>query len=156
MQKQITVIIERGGDGYVSLFPELDIASQGTVLRKRVIISGRLLNCSMKQPHPRKSRPVCTKKGISRRWTLLLGKLRILSGKDACAILSRRGFIEVGRRGSHVVTQKRLPDTTITVPVPGHVIVTHRRLGVHHTPVRYSKECVCSLDSTVDVFVKYA
>ena len=28
MQKQITVIIERGGDGYVSLFPELDIASQ--------------------------------------------------------------------------------------------------------------------------------
>jgi len=29
MQKQITVIIEREGDGYVSLCPELDIASQG-------------------------------------------------------------------------------------------------------------------------------
>lgn len=29
MQRQITAIIERHGDGYVSLCPELDIASQG-------------------------------------------------------------------------------------------------------------------------------
>ncbi|MBI5895528.1 MAG: type II toxin-antitoxin system HicB family antitoxin [Desulfobacterales bacterium] len=29
MLKQLTVIIEREGDGYVSLCPELDIASQG-------------------------------------------------------------------------------------------------------------------------------
>ncbi len=29
MQKQITAIIEREGEGYVSLCPELDIASQG-------------------------------------------------------------------------------------------------------------------------------
>lgn len=29
MQKQITVVIDREGDGYVSLCPELDIASQG-------------------------------------------------------------------------------------------------------------------------------
>ncbi|MCE5311826.1 MAG: type II toxin-antitoxin system HicB family antitoxin [Nitrospiraceae bacterium] len=29
MQKQLTAIIEREGNGYVSLCPELDIASQG-------------------------------------------------------------------------------------------------------------------------------
>ena len=29
MNKQFTAIIEREGDGYVSLCPELDIASQG-------------------------------------------------------------------------------------------------------------------------------
>ncbi len=29
MQKQLTAIIERDGDGYVALCPELDIASQG-------------------------------------------------------------------------------------------------------------------------------
>ena len=29
MKKQLTAIIEREGDGYVSLCPELDIASQG-------------------------------------------------------------------------------------------------------------------------------
>ncbi len=32
MQKQLTVIIEREGDGYVSLCPELDIASQGDTI----------------------------------------------------------------------------------------------------------------------------
>jgi len=49
-----------------------------------------------------------------------LGKLRIRSGKDVCAILSSHGFLEVRRKGSHIVMQKRLPDTTITVPVPDH------------------------------------
>jgi predicted RNase H-like HicB family nuclease len=29
MQKELTAIIEREGDGYVALCPELDIASQG-------------------------------------------------------------------------------------------------------------------------------
>jgi predicted RNase H-like HicB family nuclease len=29
MQRRLTAIIEREGDGYVSLCPELDIASQG-------------------------------------------------------------------------------------------------------------------------------
>jgi len=49
-----------------------------------------------------------------------LGRLRVLSGKQACHILSRYGFIEVRRRGSHIVMQKRLPNTTVTVPVPNH------------------------------------
>ena len=29
MQRQLTAIIEKEGDGYVSLCPELDVASQG-------------------------------------------------------------------------------------------------------------------------------
>ncbi|MGD2086989.1 MAG: type II toxin-antitoxin system HicA family toxin [Candidatus Aminicenantes bacterium] len=49
-----------------------------------------------------------------------MGKLRVLSGKDVCAILSRHGFMEVRRRGSHIVMQKKLPQSTITVPVPDH------------------------------------
>ena len=37
MSKQLTAIIEREGDGYVALCPELDIASQGdTVDEARV------------------------------------------------------------------------------------------------------------------------
>lgn len=32
MTKQLTVIIEREGDGYVALCPELDIASQGSTV----------------------------------------------------------------------------------------------------------------------------
>jgi len=34
MQKQLTVIIEREEDGYVSLCPELDIASQGDTIEE--------------------------------------------------------------------------------------------------------------------------
>jgi len=49
-----------------------------------------------------------------------LGKLRVLSGREACRILSQNGFQEVRRRGSHIVMQKRVSVSTITVPVPDH------------------------------------
>lgn len=32
MKQQLTAIIEREGDGYVSLCPELDVASQGDTI----------------------------------------------------------------------------------------------------------------------------
>jgi predicted RNA binding protein YcfA (HicA-like mRNA interferase family) len=44
----------------------------------------------------------------------------VLSGREVCHILSLNGFTEVRRRGSHVVMQKALPGTTLTVPVPLH------------------------------------
>jgi predicted RNase H-like HicB family nuclease len=34
MKKQLTAFIEREGDGYVSLFPELNIASQDDTIAK--------------------------------------------------------------------------------------------------------------------------
>ena len=49
-----------------------------------------------------------------------MGKLRVLSGKEVCAIMALHGFIEIRRRGSHVVMQKKLSEGTITVPVPDH------------------------------------
>jgi len=49
-----------------------------------------------------------------------LGKVRVLSGQEACAILAAHGFREVRRRGSHIVMQKSGDDGTITVPIPDH------------------------------------
>ena len=49
-----------------------------------------------------------------------MAKLRVLSGRDVCAIVARHGFVEARRRGSHVVMQKRAEGTTTTVPVPDH------------------------------------
>ncbi|MGI8425071.1 MAG: type II toxin-antitoxin system HicA family toxin [Actinomycetota bacterium] len=49
-----------------------------------------------------------------------MGKLRVLSGQEVCVILKRHGFVEVRQRGSHIVMQRKLPSTTITVPVPDH------------------------------------
>lgn len=49
-----------------------------------------------------------------------MAKLKVLSGKSVCDILLKNGFTEVRRRGSHIVMQLKLPDTTKTVPVPDH------------------------------------
>jgi predicted RNA binding protein YcfA (HicA-like mRNA interferase family) len=49
-----------------------------------------------------------------------LGKLRTLSGKEVCAILFAYGFAHVRQKGSHVIMQKQVNLTTITVPVPQH------------------------------------
>jgi predicted RNA binding protein YcfA (HicA-like mRNA interferase family) len=64
-----------------------------------------------------------------------LGKLRVLSGREICAILAKHGFLEVRRKGSHVVMQKSLPETTITVPVPDHHEV---KLGTLQSIIRQS------------------
>jgi len=49
-----------------------------------------------------------------------LGRLRVLSGREVCAILMKHGFSEVRKRGSHIVMQKNRPGLTLTVPVPDH------------------------------------
>ena len=49
-----------------------------------------------------------------------MGKLRVMSGAEACAILARHGFIEVRRRGSHIAMQRQESGTTTTVPVLDH------------------------------------
>ncbi|MFH0341609.1 MAG: type II toxin-antitoxin system HicA family toxin [Chromatiales bacterium] len=66
---------------------------------------------------------------------MLLGKLRALSGKEVCTILNRHGFVEVRQRGSHLVMQKKLLDTTITVPVPNH---SELRAGTLQSIIRQS------------------
>ncbi len=47
-----------------------------------------------------------------------MGKLRVLSGRDACRILEQHGFQIVRQRGSHIVMQRRMDRGTVTVPFP--------------------------------------
>ena len=49
-----------------------------------------------------------------------MGRLRVLSGAEVCAILASAGFVAVRQRGSHMIMQLRAGDGTITVPVPQH------------------------------------
>jgi predicted RNA binding protein YcfA (HicA-like mRNA interferase family) len=49
-----------------------------------------------------------------------LGRLRVPSGDEVCRILERNGFVAVRQRGSHRIMQKRIDNTTVTVPVPLH------------------------------------
>ena len=66
-----------------------------------------------------------------------LDKLRILSGKEVCRILERNGFRELPRRGgSHIIMQKKIEDSTITVPVPDHKEI---KIGTLHSIIRQSQ-----------------
>ena len=49
-----------------------------------------------------------------------MGKLRVLSGQEACAILQRHGFARIRQGGSHIVMQRKTAGGTTTVPVPDH------------------------------------
>jgi len=64
-----------------------------------------------------------------------LGKHRVLSGKQVCAILAYHGFIEMRQRGSHIVVQKQLSGMTVTVPVPNH---TELLIGTLQSIIRQS------------------
>ena len=64
-----------------------------------------------------------------------MAKLRVLSGKDVCAILEKHGFVEVRRRGSHVVMQRKTAISTVTIPVPNH---GELRVGTLRSIIRQS------------------
>ena len=70
-----------------------------------------------------------------------MGRLRVLSGRQICRILEQHGFVEVRRRGSHIVMQLKTQDSTVTVPVPDHTSVAIgtllsiiRQSGLGRTP----------------------
>ena len=43
-----------------------------------------------------------------------------MSGAEVRQVMENHGFQLVRQRGSHMILQRRLAETTITVPVPDH------------------------------------
>lgn len=46
--------------------------------------------------------------------------MKTLSGREVCVILRQHGFEQVRQRGSHIIMQKQVLGSTVTVPVPDH------------------------------------
>lgn len=65
-----------------------------------------------------------------------MARLRVMSGREACGILAAHGFVEVRRRGSHIVMQKEEAGGTTTVPVPDH---RELRIGTLLSIIRQSE-----------------
>jgi predicted RNA binding protein YcfA (HicA-like mRNA interferase family) len=65
-----------------------------------------------------------------------LAKLRILSGREVCAILAQHGYEEIRQRGSHIIMQKKITNSTITIPVPNHKEI---RTGTLMSIIRQSR-----------------
>ncbi|MBV6419989.1 MAG: hypothetical protein DAHOPDDO_01215 [Ignavibacteriaceae bacterium] len=66
----------------------------------------------------------------------MLGKLKILSGKDVCKLLESNGFQKVRQKGSHIIMQKKIGDSTITVPIPNHSQI---KIGTLQSIIRQTK-----------------
>jgi predicted RNA binding protein YcfA (HicA-like mRNA interferase family) len=64
-----------------------------------------------------------------------LVKPRIFSGRELCRLLEKQGFVEVRRRGSHVVMQRPEGASTRTVLVPDHSEI---RIGTLQSIIRQS------------------
>lgn len=62
--------------------------------------------------------------------------MRSLSGKEVCRILMLNGFEQVRQRGSHIVMQKKVENTTMTVIVPNH---KELKLNTLRSIIRQSK-----------------
>ena len=62
-------------------------------------------------------------------------RLRNLSGREVCRILALHGFAEVRQKGSHVIMQKIIENSSITVPVPLHKEI---RIGTLQSIIRQS------------------
>jgi predicted RNA binding protein YcfA (HicA-like mRNA interferase family) len=58
-----------------------------------------------------------------------------MSGRECCAILQANGFVFVRQKGSHMIMQYRLAESTITVPVPDH---GELRIGTLSSIIRQS------------------
>ncbi|MBE7475620.1 MAG: type II toxin-antitoxin system HicA family toxin [Ignavibacteriota bacterium] len=65
-----------------------------------------------------------------------MGKLKILSGKDVCKLLESNGFQKVRQKGSHIIMQKKIGDSTITVPIPNHSQI---KIGTLQSIIRQTK-----------------
>ncbi len=64
-----------------------------------------------------------------------MGKFRVLSGQQVCRILEKQGFVEVRQKGSHIIMQLKIDETTVTVPVPNH---SELRAGTLRSIIRQS------------------
>lgn len=62
-------------------------------------------------------------------------KLGVFSGEALCRLLEQQGFVAIRQRGSHVVMQKHVGLTTITVPIPMHREI---RIGTLQSIIRQS------------------
>jgi predicted RNA binding protein YcfA (HicA-like mRNA interferase family) len=60
----------------------------------------------------------------------------MLSGREVARILEDNGFVLIRQRGSHLILQLRLADSTITVPVPDH---RELRRGTLRSIIRQSR-----------------
>lgn len=119
MQK-FTAIIEKEEDGYVSLCPELDIASQGDTVEDAKNNLTEAIELFLEIADPSEINQRLEKETLVTQLGKSVGKPMGLSGKEVCKVFEQVEFINVRQKGSHIIMQKKVEGSTITFPVPNH------------------------------------
>jgi len=132
-RRTYTSVVEKEGDGYVALCPELDVASQGATAEEAARNLQEAVDLFLETADP--AEVAATVKAASRDARRLLGALRVMTGREVCAVLEAAGFAEVGRRGGHVVLQPPPTDGMTTVTVPDADLI---RVGTLQSIIRQS------------------
>lgn len=130
---QLTAIIERDDDWFVATCPEVDVVSQGKTIEDarsnlleavegffEVASASEIRRRLKKETYIMPLMPVVPKLKMKSHVRRKMPKLRVLSGREDCKILSEYGFEKVRQKGSHIIMQKRVGNSTITIPVPEH------------------------------------
>lgn len=132
-RRTYTAVVEKEGDGWVALCPELDVASQGATAEEAARNLQEAMDLFLETADP--AEVAATVKAAARDARRLLGALRVLTGREVCGILEAAGFAEVGRRAGHVVLQPPAAEgmTTVTVPDADRI-----RLGTLQSIIRQS------------------
>ena len=121
MNRRLTAIVERDGDGYVALCPEVDIASQGdSVTQARSNLEEALTLFFETAPsgevERRDAKRVLCHPRRGCRW---LG-CGLSPVARSASVLESHGFADVRRRVSHIEIQRMHEGRATTVPVPDH------------------------------------
>jgi predicted RNA binding protein YcfA (HicA-like mRNA interferase family) len=89
-----------------------------------------------------------------------MGRLRVLSGREACRILQQHGFVEVRRRRSHIIMRRRAPTPAVSPFHPnrrelaiGTLLSIIRQSGVARVGVRRMIRSVFRSRETIGSFV---
>ena len=135
--RSFRAIIHAEGAGFVSLCPELDIASQGETIEEARDNLREALELFFECASAEEIEMSSTGEVYVTQVEVSVG-LRVLSGNAACAILRQHEFSQVRRRGM----QQASKGTTTTLPVPGHDPLKIGTLPVHHPPVRVAADRV--------------
>ena len=135
MKRRLTIIIEREGDGYVTLCPKLDIASQGDTAEEARNNLREALELFFETASPAEVSRRLSGEDCAEPAEIVFSELRVLSSREVCDILGRHGFDEERRRNHIIIMKRQDADGTTKVAVPDH---KELRIGTLRAIIRQS------------------
>jgi predicted RNA binding protein YcfA (HicA-like mRNA interferase family) len=121
MTYRFSALITKEDGWYVARCPELNVTSQGKMLRALVPTSAKPSSFTSKHGASlKKGQPKARRSGRPSKSRIDMSKLPSVSGERVVRALKGAGFSELRQKGSHVSLEKRTVDQVFKTVVPVH------------------------------------